>query len=806
MVFLFSGCAEQSAVNLKQKQDFVDSSSEGGNFDGKFSPTLESFEQPSISLGSEHSCYINSTNSNLYCWGNNTDGQLGGANSSSKDNLIELDVSLVDSAGNSNCLVDDLGDVYCWGENTYGQLGTGDIISRNEPTLVLAGQRVTSIAVSKKVSCAVSEYGPIYCWGDNTYGQLGTGDTLATLSPRDIDFFSDESKFYKSQYVSTSQSFSCLLNALGNVLCWGDNAHGQLGTGDTQGSLQPKEILSSDFLNRFQLIETSDTSVCGIHADGDVYCWGANTHGQLGTGDTLMRNEPTMVLSEPNIISLSLSNTSTCALSSDGPIYCWGDAEKGKISIDSTDLVLNPVQINTDLITGINQFKSIGMGTGHMCILSVSNNIYCSGDNSGGQLGLGFKYSENYPFEVKFESNARSLNFSSILVMNTSGTSDTSFCGLVSGNVYCWGDNTYGQLGTGDTLDREEPTLVLSGNYIDIANANFTVCAVNQDGDLPFCWGDNRQFQAGHRGNNVDYVLEPYQLNQPTNFSIPFRVVKIEGHGKRFVALIEYDLTVNSVNITKAHFLDWGLFDPTDDNSFDSNQQPHTFINDAAAAIVPTLWDISVGGMISYTYSTYDDDAPNYPNVSPYSSVVFCTDSLGPFISASYCLNGLNFINTSNTSFSHSTIQNTKLYNFANSSCRDYGSGLICSGSNVNGELGVGSTASSISSAATINFSGYGDDEELIKLSGKNGTSRCSLHDTGEIHCWGNNSYKAVGIGSGPNLLTPEIISDSRIISDSSFIDVSVGHKLACGVLNTGKLVCWGATTNLEGGYEYYVR
>jgi len=109
------------------------------------------------------------------------------------------------------------------------------------------------------------------------------------------------------------------------------------------------------------------------------------------------------------------------------------------------------------------------------------------GYNNGGSLGTG---------------DAVTIKRSPVPLLGMSGFETISSrlshaCGMRNENVYCWGNNFYGQLGLGDTTERLTPTLVGSGYSMIAASAGFT-CGL-KDGDV-YCWGDNAKKQLGLNG------------------------------------------------------------------------------------------------------------------------------------------------------------------------------------------------------------------------------------------------------------------------------------------------------------------
>jgi alpha-tubulin suppressor-like RCC1 family protein len=133
----------------------------------------------------------------VYCWGNNSYGQLGNNSTTDSHVPIAVDTSGVlagktltqISAGLAHaCTVDPAGQAYCWGRNSDGQLGNNSTTDIHVPIAVdtsgvLAGKTLTQIAAGYRHTCAVGSAGQAYCWGWNGAGQLGNNSATDSHVP-----------------------------------------------------------------------------------------------------------------------------------------------------------------------------------------------------------------------------------------------------------------------------------------------------------------------------------------------------------------------------------------------------------------------------------------------------------------------------------------------------------------------------------------------------------------------------------------------------------------------------------------------
>jgi alpha-tubulin suppressor-like RCC1 family protein len=152
----------------------------------------------SISAGYNHVCAV-TTAKRAYCWGNNSTGRLGDGTTTARTTPTAVsavtgfttsNVSSVSTHNSATCAVTTAGGVFCWGSNTNGQLGDGTTTSRSVPTAAVGlSSGVASVSLhgvalaAGQNSCAVKTTGVVFCWGYNGTGQVGDGTTTVRLSP-----------------------------------------------------------------------------------------------------------------------------------------------------------------------------------------------------------------------------------------------------------------------------------------------------------------------------------------------------------------------------------------------------------------------------------------------------------------------------------------------------------------------------------------------------------------------------------------------------------------------------------------------
>jgi alpha-tubulin suppressor-like RCC1 family protein len=343
---------------------------------------------------------------------------------------------------------------YCWGFNQDGELGNGSTAMSMQAVATAGGLNFRQVSGGKYHSCGVTLSGEGYCWGSNLEGQLGREVEVQSETPvlnsRAITFGS----------ISVGRAHSCGLTLTGVAVCWGSNIGGGLGyatahtSSDTAGFVRTSQI--------FRRIASGGLHNCALNNANQAYCWGYNDQGQLGNGTTTTIFPDTALTAPPWVLpvsgglafdSITAGYRHTCALTSAGAAYCWGDNSWGQLGDGTSTRSLVPVPVAGGL-----SFASLSAGYYHTCGILITGEAHCWGRNTpnaiqetaGGQIGDGTTTNRPSPALV-----SGGLLFQSI------SAGEISTCGVTTtGVAYCWGDNEYGQLGTGTTASFLVPTRI----------------------------------------------------------------------------------------------------------------------------------------------------------------------------------------------------------------------------------------------------------------------------------------------------------------------------------------------------------
>ena len=360
----------------------------------------------SISAGGDHTCAVISGNG--YCWGENYNGELGDGTNINSGLPAAVDTSGVlagktltqISAGYEHtCGLDAAGAAYCWGLNSYGQLGDGSTSSTSAPVAVdvsgvLAGKTLIQITAGIADTCAVDAAGAAYCWGWNAFGQLGDASTTNSSVPVAVNTSGVLAGKTLTQ-ITPAHDHTCALDAAGAAYCWGLNSYGQLGDGNTTSSSVPVAVDTSGVLagQAMTQITAGWYDTCALDATvGTVYCWGRNSYGQLGDGSTTDSSVPVAVdtgglLAGKPLTQITIGGYDVCAMDASGAAYCWGANHFGELGDGSTTDSSVPVAVDTGGALAGKTLTQVSAGIWHTCALDAAGAPYCWGRNASGELG-----------------------------------------------------------------------------------------------------------------------------------------------------------------------------------------------------------------------------------------------------------------------------------------------------------------------------------------------------------------------------------------------------------------------------------
>lgn len=376
-----------------------------------------------------------------------------------------------------------------------------------------------SISVGTLHNCAIAN-GLAYCWGQGTSGQLGNNSTSNSNVPVAVNT-SGVLSGKTITAISAGVSHSCAI-ADGQVYCWGSNSGGQLGNGGTSQSLIPVAVSGNMSTKTATSISAGWEHSCAV-ADGLAYCWGLGTFGRLGNNSTSQQTSPVAVTAAAGILlnktvtKITAGNVHSCAIA-DGLAYCWGWNGNGELGDSSTNQSLVPVAVNTSGVLGGKTVTDINVaassGTRHSCAVA-GGLAYCWGQGAYGKLGNNSVSDSNVPVAVDTSGVLSGKTISRI-----SAAVDHS-CAVASSQAYCWGQGTLGRLGNNSTNQSLVPVAVDTSGVLSSkpivaveGGINHSCAIVHSVTNHAYCWGNNSTGQLGD--NSANSSLVPVEV-----FSLP---------------------------------------------------------------------------------------------------------------------------------------------------------------------------------------------------------------------------------------------------------------------------------------------
>ncbi len=492
----------------------------GAGVAGSNYPTTSPGMIPSITnavkvyAGGYFACAILS-DASVVCWGSNWQGDLGSGvvNANYMVPVVPAGVSNVQSLAlglNHACAITAFtGQIKCWGNNSSGQLGLGTVSAYEAPTSLpsFASIVISGISANGEHTCARDQDSNVYCWGNNVSGQLGNNNRINQSTPVLVQQMPTVSGIFN---MSSGTYHNCIITSVDyKVYCWGESGSGQVSQATAGVVTTPVDL---PFLKSFDVTDIimearsgSGTPFGCAKIAGVLNCWGNNTYSQLAVGNTtsVYTAKQTAIL-PLNVTEYSLGLSHGCALLTDGTIYCWGRNNLNQIADGSASATVDPAVSPSGFS---NNFTSVKSGDNHSCALTSTGQVYCWGDHTYGQAGT--CVASNVPQLIAGLSNITKLE----LKNNTSCAIDNA------GLVYCWGSNGEGQFGNGQiqTPCQSTPLPAVNGEAVSkLAMGQAHGCALMTSGAVK-CWGSDLLGQLGNGSASNARSLVPVAISSLAN-------------------------------------------------------------------------------------------------------------------------------------------------------------------------------------------------------------------------------------------------------------------------------------------------
>jgi alpha-tubulin suppressor-like RCC1 family protein len=426
-----------------------------------------------VSAGHEHVCAI--TGTALFCWGRSEAGQTGVRAPRSADrDQIDGNWSHVEAGFAHTCAVDTTGQSYCWGDNGDGQLGTGVAGDAYQPRLIDDTRDWTFVSAGETATCGIIADGTLECWGLDVEGLFGaSGDRtlpapIAHASLSGVDF----------SEVAVGEDHACAITSAQQLWCWGRSQEKQLGNGSIGPGNEP--VLS---LGVWSDVAVGSLYTCGV-TGGDLWCWGYNEDGrtgELGTAGTSIDG----YMIGTGYADVSTGDRHACGARTDGVAACWGLNRCNAVATSGEGATIPTSQQGSNWETIEAAWvddNAFNLG------INDTGNALAWGCAESGRLGTGDPITDRAsPFALSLG------NWTAVSVGGPLG------CGIRgAGELYCWGDGSFGARGDGTDADTANPSRIMASTtgWQAVSVGQKHMCAIDEQSSL-WCWGDDTALQLG---------------------------------------------------------------------------------------------------------------------------------------------------------------------------------------------------------------------------------------------------------------------------------------------------------------------
>ncbi|HSD87245.1 MAG TPA: hypothetical protein VLB44_07010 [Kofleriaceae bacterium] len=346
-------------------------------------------------------------------------------------------VSQFTAFGDPICYLRPDGQVWCWGDNSRGQLGDGTLTSRLTPG---PSQITDAVAIDSGefTACAIRRDRTLACWGENTDGQVGDGSGIDRELPAAVNLRAGVAA------VRGGELHTCAALEDGSSWCWGANASGQLAQPAGADRLAPIEVSTIGGSLDFTI---GDEFTCVLRTDRTVWCIGMGLTGELGDGLGTSRSTfaPVAAITDPVVQLKAGCHRHICAVTAVGDVWCWGDNTRGQVGTGVT----SAMELTPRRVAGVTGAVQVAVGYEHSCARTATDEVWCWGTNTRGQLGTGGFLPSLAP--------ARVAGLTGHLVDFQAGCV-SSYVVRDDRTLVAWGAGD--AIGTGSTLDQPSPVEV----------------------------------------------------------------------------------------------------------------------------------------------------------------------------------------------------------------------------------------------------------------------------------------------------------------------------------------------------------
>lgn len=474
------------------KPGFSGDGGSGGD-DGGSDGSVPSDGLARLAAGHHHACAIDEK-TQLWCWGDNSHGELGDTGLARTGNPVLAFQAMADGwtsvvAGEWHTCGLHAGDTYCWGDDSFLEAG-----GSNPPNKITLTSPAVRLFAGHHASCALDATGALTCWG-----QIDANANPAFTPPTQIAPGGIATGWLD---VALGPTHSCAVGEMGRTACWGRANNRQLG--DTNGTrliAGATPLTESSAVRTFAQVATTEGVTCGVTLDHHLLCYGSPSTGLLSESMLSQDTEvPVMVGVMQSWSRITLGFSHACGIATTGmgapTVYCYGDNAVGAMGDGfAPHHQVRPVTLPMDFGTP----TELVAGFEFACARNAAGKVMCWGANGYGENGAGPPASTSTAVQV-----ALGVGTGDTILAITAGNAHS--CALIDpagptpNIVKCWGDNTKRQVDGATGGFRETPTEATTDLVSISAGENHT-CGLTPTGTVK-CWGSNSNWQLGRMGGN----------------------------------------------------------------------------------------------------------------------------------------------------------------------------------------------------------------------------------------------------------------------------------------------------------------
>jgi len=235
--------------------------------------------------------------------------------------------------------------------------------------------------------------------------------------------------------------------------------------------------------NDWKAISAGSFHSLATKIDGTLWAWGGNANGELGIGSYVNRSIPTRVGTDSNWMIPKARAGGSSAIKSNGDLYCWGKNNLGQLGIGFTG-----ANVNSPAWVDVNSFWLGISGSGYDFTVGIraGGTIWAWGNNAYGQLGTGSFYNEYTPFQIGHDSDWKEISAGnySCIALKTDGT------------MWAWGRNAQGEFGNGTVTSQISPVQIGTDLWKHVSAGPNHCIGIKMDNSL-WAWGANWYGQLG---------------------------------------------------------------------------------------------------------------------------------------------------------------------------------------------------------------------------------------------------------------------------------------------------------------------